>query len=193
MTRAAVSDNEKRCIRYLLFGILYVGIQEFWVSVLWKGSIVAFVLAVVITEVIFLTVTYQLGKVIDTIFAKLRIADVIAYVVFGLLGLVTIEWMFAGNRPGQTEANQFVMFTTWGGAALFARMMTDGAENVEKIKKYSLRFFLLFTGLATALGLVLSVINPQLSFAVTYVAAVLGYPIMNVFFIWYFIRKLKGP
>jgi hypothetical protein len=186
------NNAKRRYIHFLLFGILYVGIQEFWVSVLWKGSLISFALAVVITEVLYLTFAFFVGKWIDAIFSKIRIADLVAYVVCGLVGLITIEWIFVGNRPGETEANQFVMFTTWGGAALFARMMTDSSANVVKVKLYALRFFLLFTGLATLLGLIFAVINSQLTFAITYVAAILGYPIMNVFFIWYFFIKARG-
>ena len=108
---------------------------------------------------------------------------------------MTIEWLYAGNVPGETEANQFVMFTTWGGAALFARMFTDESAR-GNARTYALRFFLLFAGSATVLGLLFLIIDPSLSFAVTYVAAVLGYPLMNVFFGWHFasqLRSKRGP
>ena len=117
---------KRNYIKYLLYGILFVGTQEFWVSVLWDGNIRSFILAVVILEVLFLTVTYILGKLIDKIFSKIRIADIVAYVVSGIIGLVVIEWMFVGNTPDKLSTwHQFVMFGTWGGSALFARMHTE--------------------------------------------------------------------
>jgi hypothetical protein len=93
--------------------------------------------------------------------------------------------------PGSTEANQFVMFTTWGGAALFARMFTDESAR-GNARTYALRFFLAFAGLATVLGLLFLVINPPLTFVVTYGAAVLGYPLMNVFFGWHFATQIRS-
>jgi len=176
--------------KYLLFGILYVGIQEFWVSVIWRQDIVSFILAVVITETLFLSFTFYAGKTLER-FVSPRFVDFFTYLVSGIVGLATIEWYFAGNAPGQTEANQFVMFTTWGGAALFARIQTDNLVD-SKMKKIILRLFLVFSVPATVLGLLLLFVNPPLSFAVTYVAAVLGYPLMNILFVWFFIKKARG-
>lgn len=93
---------------------MFVGIQIFWVSVIWRGDIFGYVLEVIITDVLFVTFTYFLVKLIDNIFSKFRIADVIVYLLSGVIGLVIIEWMFAGNFPGKTEASQLTMFTTWG-------------------------------------------------------------------------------
>jgi hypothetical protein len=160
--------------------MLYVGVQEFWVSVLWRGDIRSFLLAVIITEGVFLAVTLYLGKFLDRALHRTGVADLVA----------SIEWLFAGNVPGRTEANQFVMFTTWGGAALFARMFTDESAR-GNARTYALRFFLLFAGSATVLGLAFLLVNPRLSFAVTYVAAILGYPLMNVFFGWHFASQLR--
>jgi hypothetical protein len=168
-----------------------VGTQEFWVSVLWRADIRSFLLAVIITEGLFLTFTLWLGNLLDRLLYRTGVADLVAYVLFGGVGLLAIEWLFAGNVPGSTEANQFVMFTTWGGAALFARMFTDESAR-GNARTYALRFFLVFAGLATVLGLLFLAINPPLTFAVTYVAAVLGYPLMNVFFAWHFARQIRS-
>ena len=176
--------------QYLFFGILYVGIQEFWVSVIWRQDIVSFILAVVITETLFFSFTYYAGKTLER-FVSPRFVDFFAYLVFAMVGLATIEWYFAGNVPGQTEANQFVMFTTWGGAALFARIQTDNLVD-PRTKKIILRLFLAFSVPATVVGLLLLVVNRQLSFAVTYVAAILGYPLMNILFVWFFVKKARG-
>ena len=183
---------QRSLIRFLSFGILYVGIQEFWVSVIWRGDLAAFFLAVAVTEVLFLLFAYFVGKLVDRLFSWLRVADIVAYLLFGAVGLVTIEWIFAGNLPGKTEANQFVMFTTWGGAALFARLFTDRAPYLERVRKYALASFLAFVGVATALGITFSVSNSSFAFAATYIAAIFGYPAMNVFFIWFFIRKIRA-
>lgn len=167
-------------LRFLLFGILFVGTQEFWVTFLWRGELFYFFLAVVFMEIPFLTIMWFIAK---------KTRPWITYLVSGVFGLVVIEWLYAGNLPGG-EASQFVMFTTWAGATLFALMYTDGRDS--KVKNYAMKYFLTFTGLATALGLVFFFANPQISFVITYWAAIIGYPIMTIFFIWYLIGIHKN-
>ena len=180
---------ERSYIKYLLFGILFVGMQEFWVNVIWRGNLISFILAIVILDFIFVSITYHVSKFLDK---KLPgIADIIIYLMFGIIGLVFIEWILWTNAPGQTEANQFVMFTTWAGTAIFARIFTDKSNNLEKIKKYLFRYFIFLTGTATLIGIIFLAINPQISFIVTFLAANIGYPLMIPFFIWYFIKKLN--
>lgn len=179
-------------IRFLLFGILFLGIQEFWVSTLWGGSFFNFILAVIVTEITFLTLGYFLIKLFKKLFSE-RISNITTYVFSGLLGLILIEWIFMGYNLSHPDNgnlwSQFTMFTNWGGIILFAKIMLDNSNEIFKLKKYMFRFFISFTGFATFMGLLFLFINSQITFVVTYLATIIGYPLMNIFFIWYFIKK----
>ena len=196
----AKSNNMKvkrNYLKFVLYGILVVGIQEFWVSYVWRNDIKSFLMAVIILEVLFLTFAFHFGKLIDKLFTKLRIADLIAYLIFGLVGLIVIEWFFAGNWPGSGR-NQFVMFSTWGGAALIARLFTDNSYDLKNVKKYFLKFYIPFAAIVTVLALIFPstlTFSPEkvsASFAITYLAANWGYPLMNIFYIWFIIKKIKN-
>jgi hypothetical protein len=194
---------KRNYLKFLLFGILFVGVQEFWVSVLWKlGTeslttlLFNFFLAVVITEVLFLTVAFYGGKLIDKMFSKLRIADLVSYIVFGMLGLIVIEWVYMGNVPGSGR-NQFVMFSTWGGAALIARLFTDESIYLEKIKFVFLKTFIPFAVIFTIFGIIIPstiLITPEqvaLSFFLTYNGANFLYPLFNIIYLWFFVNKIR--
>jgi len=181
---------ENRFGKYLLFGLLFIGFQTFWVSVIWRNDITGFILELVITDVLFLIVNYFAGIILDKFIPRKGLSDLLIYFFAAFLGLVVIEWIFVGNFPGETEASQFVMFTTWGGAAFFARMFSYKSSNLIKIRKYTFLFFVTFAGIATVLGLLFLAVNPKTSFVITYYAATVGYPLMVPFFIWYAMKKI---
>ena len=176
-------------LKYLAFGILFVGVQEFWVSVIWRGEIMGFVLAVLITEVAFFSFTYFCGMLLERFFGHTRFLEPVAYLIFGLSALIIIEWYFMGNLPGG-EASQFVMFSTWGGAAVMARIFTDEGVGLQRLRKIILATYLPFAVLFTVLGLILP--SQELRFAVTYLAAVNGYVALNIFYLIFFWKKYKA-
>ena len=173
--------------KFLLLGILFVGTQEFWVSFIWRGEFASFALAVLITETLFLTVAFFLAKLFRRIPGP-RFSSLALYLSMGLIGLVVIEWIIVGNLPGQTEASQIVMFPTWGGSAIFALILTDENAN-EKLKRFMVLTFAILAAIATIVSLILMSVNPQLSFALTYLTAITLYPCMNIFYIWHFIGE----
>lgn len=172
--------------KYLLVGIAFVGTQEFWVTVIWRGNVFGFILAVLITQVLFLTFTYFCGEVIERGLKRTGLVEPVAYGVFGLVGLGVIEWYFVGNVPG-SEASQIVMFSTWGGCVVMARIFTDNDVHLQKLKTAILWVFVPFAVLFTLLGLLLP--TYELRFTVTYLAANFGYLAFNIFYIIFFIKK----
>lgn len=174
--------------KYLLFGVLFVGIQEFWVSVIWRGDFVGFVLAVLITETVFFTFTYLCGLLFERQLKGSRLIEPILFVVFGVTGLVVIEWWFVGNTPS-SEASQIVMFSTWGGSAIMARIFTDQDARLNRLRKLILMTFVPVAALATLLGLTLP--THEMRFTVTYLTANFGYLALNVFYLMFFIQKFR--
>ncbi len=187
ITKIQYLIKQNNYLRFLLFGLLFIWVQTFWVSVIWRGEIISYILELLITDTIFVSIWFHINK----IFKKYNINDLFLYLLFWIIGLVIIEWIFAGNFPGQTEANQFVMFTTWWGTILFAKMFTEKSIELVRLKKYTFNYFLSFTWIATLISLIFLIINPEISFVITYIAAIIGYPIMTVFFLIYLFKKYK--
>ncbi len=172
-----------------MYGLLFIGVQTFWVSVIWRGDIRGYILELLITDILFVTGTFMAGRMLFSF----RGADVLIYLLAGFAGLVIIEWLFAGHWPGKTEASQFVMFTTWAGISAFARMMTDTSQNIQMVRSATFLFLLCLGGGGTITGLLLKAVNSPLVFKVTYLAANIGYPLMMPFFIVYFVQKIMRP
>ena len=123
------------------------------------------------------------------IFDRLRFADIIIYIVYGFFGLFFIEWFLIGNSPLQNpDANQFIMFSYWGGAVLTARIFTD--EKTRKLKKAILWFFIPYS-IISIIGGNLIPLNERLGPIV--LMAIIGYGLMNIFYILYFIKKIRKP
>ena len=110
--------------------------------------------------------------------------------------MIVIEWMFMGNVPGSGR-NQYVMFSTWGGAALIARLFTDTSSDLERIKKVFLKTFIPFAIIFTLLGILIPsyvLITPEqvpLSFFLTYNGANFIYPLFTLLYLWLFAHKLR--
>ena len=101
----------------------------------------------------------------------------------------------AGNVPGG-QASQIVMMSTWAGSVMMARLFTDPTLSLVRFKKIVLRIFLILVIPVTLLGLLLAnssgngLSNP--GFVITYFAANIGYPLMNIFWIIFFVKKIKA-
>ncbi|HIP24611.1 MAG TPA: hypothetical protein EYG79_13620 [Rhodobacteraceae bacterium] len=158
-----------RYLKFLSFGILFVGLQEFWVSYIWRGDFRSFVLAITITEGLFLSIAFALRRWLPLRFEALGL-----FIIMGLLGLVGIEWLLVGNTPSQSDASQIVMFATWGGAAVFALLQTDKAAP-KRLKRFAFWAFLVPALLATLAALAT---GQETAFAITYLTAITLYPLM---------------
>ncbi len=175
-------------LTYLFFGVLFVAVQTFWVAVIWNGDVLKFLLELVIADVLFVSATYGIAR----LYARFVFAEVLLYLTAGIIGLVLIEWVLVGSVPAATEANQFVMFTTWAGAATFARMVTDRSAPVAGIRRFGRIYFYVYAGIVTITGLVLLAVGSPLSFDVTYIGANVGYPLMVPVFIAFMVAGTRA-
>ncbi len=171
-------------LKFIAFGGLFVGVQEFWVSYIWRGDLTAFLLAVSLTEPGFLTLAYGLHRRLPVRFQALAL-----FAIMGSLGLFGIEWWLVGNTPGGSEANQLVMFATWGGAAVFALLQTD-PRAPKPLQRLAFWGFALPAFTATAVALATS---PTAAFALTYRVAVTLYPLMLALWAAYALYQFRAP
>ncbi len=174
--------------KFLLNGIIFIGIQEFWVSFIWNLNLVSFLMAVIILEVAFLFIAYILNKNLRRIFENQSRADLVSYITMGLLGLIGIEWIYVGNWTLQPWL-QLTMFSTWGGSALFAIIITDENDEIIQFARKFKKWFIIIVGITTILGLLLLFANSELAFILTYLVANTLYPLLNIVYFKYFRLK----
>lgn len=182
----------KDYFRFITTGWLFVGTQEYWVAFLWRDNLRGMLLAILVLETGFFTLGFLLSKAIDSRLPSFRYNNLVVYIVMGLVGLVLIEWLFAGNWPWVHPTTQLTMFTTWGGGVVFARLVADKSPERERVKRTSLCYFLILVITASVVATIFKFVNVKVTFAVTYLAALIGYTFMNVFFIWLFVIDYRN-
>lgn len=166
----------------MLSGCLFLLVVEFMYTYQIRGNLIGFFMTPII-QIPFLLVSYFIGKLLTKAVSS-RIVEPIIYVATGLFGLIAIEWLYVGLTPWGSDAWQLLMFTFWGGAVVFARILTD--VHVNTIKKWMLRYFATFSVIGIALGFFVRAENA------IYLISVLMYGLMNLFYLWYFWIKYKA-
>ena len=170
---------------YLIAGLFFSLVMEFMFQVQIQNNVVGFLMTPII-QIPFLLLAYFTSKFI---FKNSRFREIMIYVIYGLIGLFIIEWLYVGNTPwGNPDATQFIMFSYWGGAVIFARILTDKDKLVKKLKKWTLNYFIIYSLIAIFLGFLIP-FNERLGIIV--LMAIVGYGLMNIFYIWYFVKKAR--
>jgi len=100
---------------------------EFQGSVLLRGSLINFFLALVVVYATLSAVAYQIGKHVRS-----KHADLWFYAAGGLFGLLVIEWYCVGFYPGSGKSGiHAAMFTNWAAVFTIPRLFT--AQQTEEI------------------------------------------------------------
>ena len=176
----------KKILTYLISGLFFLLVMEFMFQVQILNNFVGFLMTPII-EIPFLLFAYFSSKLIDRLTEKSRFKEIAIYIIYGLIGLFFIEWLYAGNSPMQNpDANQFIMFSYWGGAVIFSRIFIDKDKTVKNIKKWILKYFIIYSTIAIFLGFL---IPAQERLCLIVLIAIAGYGFMNIFYIWYFAKK----
>ena len=173
---------------YILVGLVFFAVMEYMFSVIIRGDLSNF-LGSIIFNAFYLTIGYFSSKVIDRFFKPWKIEDVIIYLFYGCVGLA-IEWYLIGNSPwNNPDANQIAMFSYWAGAVIIARIFTNPDNDLWKLKRAILLFFIPYSVISIALGHILP--TYELRFGIMILLAIAGYDFMNLFYFWYFYHRFK--
>lgn len=106
--------------RYVLLGMGSMASAEFQGNVLLRGSLVNFVLAMVVVYLPLSAIAYCIGR-----YVKSQHADLWFYAAGGLFGLLVIEWCCLGFYPGSGKAGiHAAMFTNWAAVFTIPRLFT---------------------------------------------------------------------
>lgn len=173
-------------MNYLISGLFFLLVMEYMFQVQILGSFLGFLMTPIV-EVPFLLFAYFSSKVVDRLSIKSKFREVLIYLIYGLIGLFFIEWLCVGNSSWRNpNANQFIMFSYWGGAVVFARILTDDIEEIKNLRKWILRYFCIYSIIAILIGYFIPFherLGPIL------LIAIVGYGFINIFYIWYFTKK----
>ncbi len=170
----------------MLTGLFFLLVMEFMYKIQIFGDMGAFLFTPVI-QIPFLAFAYFTSGFFDERLGMKDWKEPFYYIIYGLIGLIPVEWVLCGNSPwGNPQAVQLIMFTYWGGSVVFSRMVVD--PSVGKVKRWTSGYFLLFTSAAFVLGFL---IPEGDRFGWVILMSLIGYGLMNVFFVWYFLKKFS--
>ena len=157
--------------RYLCYGLVFLLVLQFMVQIQIHKDWLGFgVLAII--HVVFMLLTSYANKWVPAKPYK----EMVLYGVYGLLGLVVLSTI-----PVWDEAVSPIMLVTyWGGAVMFARMMTD--TTLHYVNRYALWFF---TG-GSLLAIIIGFVVPQQE-RLDLLLSMLLYGFMHLFYLWYWI------
>lgn len=175
--------------KFILIGLFFAGVVEL-VKVL-SGDIIGYLVTLIIPYLPFLLFVYYFGKIIDKKIRDKTKAHLIHYLVFGLFGVVLIEWLLIGLSPwSNPDANPFLMLmfqlamiSYWGTVAFAPRMLLDDRKGFEKIKKSMMRFYIIFFVITYIIGFS----NPfEIIYPIVILLTASGHLLLNIFYIWFF-------
>jgi len=175
----------KKIWAYLISGLFFMLVMEFMFQFQIQNNLIGFLMTPII-QIPFLLFAYFTSRFL---FKNSRFHEFFIFIVYGLIGLFIIEWLYVGNTPwGNPDAVQWIMVSYWGGAIIFARIMTSKNQSISKLKKWMIWYFAIYTILAIGLGFLIP-FEERLGIIV--LMAVVGYGIMNIFYFWFFAKKFR--
>jgi len=117
---SAKSMPARPFLRYVLLGVASMASAEFQANVLLRGSLVNFILAMVVVYAPFSAVACGIGRYVNS-----PHADLWFYAVGGLFGMLVIEWFLIGFYPGSGKSGiHAAMFTNWAAVFTIPRVFT---------------------------------------------------------------------
>lgn len=201
-TGNAVRPPMKRFAAFLGIGSGFATVEEFLTVVLLKHDVKSYVFTLLVLFPVFLSFVYLSSKVLDKLWHTEPRRELAHFCVYGCVGLM-IEWFLIGLSPWSNPAAnplamllfQLGMFSFWATVAFAPRLFLVSEERPGKIRKSIVAFYVPYFALVYAVGLL---VPEHLRFATVSPLVIVGYLVVNIFFVFYFVRafsqtKRHGP
>ncbi|MFH1425196.1 MAG: hypothetical protein ABIG28_00500 [archaeon] len=177
--------------KYILIGLLFASVGE---GLIWffVGDVRGYVFATFMYACI-LVVAFFFGKLIDKLIKKKAVTDIVYFLLFGFIGLMT-EWAIGNSPWSNPNAGQFSMFVFHATTYFMPRLFLDKRKWVGKIKKWILRYFVIYF-ILVFLGLfffVRSLPPDQIVGWLAFLSFIVGYNVLVIFYLWYFIKNFRA-
>lgn len=176
-------------MKFIFIGFVFATVVEFQFNILVKGSsgISRYIFTVFFYPV-YLIFVYFSSRMIDRIFKKKTISDIVYYFAYGFIGM-SIEWFVIGNSPwGNPDAIQIGMFAFWVALAFMPRIFIDDGDDLKELKRSIIKYYAAYAIISTVMG---SMIPFDLRIVPIVLAEVIVYVLMNYFYIQYYRIKSK--
>jgi hypothetical protein len=189
--RKGKKDMQK-FLAFLGIGSFFATVEEFLTVVVLKHDLGSYIFTLLILFPVFLTFVYFSSRVIDRFIHTRSMQELTHYLTYGVLGLM-IEWFLIGLAPwSDPSANPLVMFvfqlgmfSFWATVGFAPRLFTNTDELSGKTRRTILKFYIPYFVAAY----VIAFLVPQNGkFLAIIGMIVLGYVIVNTFFVRYFLK-----
>ncbi|MGD2250173.1 MAG: hypothetical protein PVF58_17350 [Candidatus Methanofastidiosia archaeon] len=185
-----------KILKFILMGVVFAGVEEFLTIALIKEDLSGFFIVIMLFFPLYLTIVYFSSKIINYFWRK-EFADIIHFFTYGIAGLM-IEWFLIGLSPwSNPEAHpgamfffQVGMFSFWATVSFVPRMFIDERKKFNKIKKTMLKFYVSYFVIVYIIAFLLPV---YARFVVLILLIIVGYGLMNIFYLQYFLKSFKNP
>lgn len=181
-------------LKFILIGLGFAGVEEFLTIAVIEEDLQGFFIVILLIFPGYLILVYFSSKIIDY-FWKKAIADVIYFFTYGMTGLM-IEWFLIGlspwsnpeAHPGAMFIFQVGMFSFWATISLVPRIFIDERKRFSNLKKTILKYYISYFGIVYIIAFLLP---PELRFVILIPLIIVGYCLMNVFYVMYFRKSFS--
>ena len=184
-----------KVLKFILIGLVFAGVEEFLTIALIREDFLGFFTVILLVFPIYLILVYFSSTFIDYFWGR-ETADVVYFFTYGTTGLL-IEWFLIGLSPwSNPEANpgamfifQIGMFSFWVTISFVPRIFIDERKQFNAIKKTMLKFYVSYF---VVTYIIASIIPPHLRFVVLIPLIIVGYSLMNIFYLLYFTKSFHS-
>lgn len=185
-----------KTLKFILIGLIFAGVEEFLTIALIKKDLSGFFNVMVLIFPTYLTIVFFSSKIIDY-FWRREIADVIHFLTYGIAGLM-IEWFLIGlspwsnpeAHPGTMLIFQVGMFSFWATLSFVPRIFIDERKRFNTIKNRMLKFYVSYFIIVYIIAFFIPV---YARFVILILLIIVGYSLMNVFYLQYFLKSFGNP
>jgi len=192
---AYFAEAMKKFLTFIAIGSFFATVEEFLTVVVLKHDPGSYIFTLLILFPVFLAFVYFTSRLIDHFIQGRTAQDLSHYFIYGLVGLM-IEWFLIGlapwSDPSANPALMFVfqlgMFSFWATVGFAPRLFLNPGELSRRARRSILRFYIPYFILAY----IISLSVPQsLRFVTIIPLIILGYLLVNLFFVIYFRRSFS--
>lgn len=185
----------KNLLKFVVVGSFFATVEEFLTVVVLRHDVGAYVFTLVILFPAYLILIWTLSRLLRWLIRNEATEAIAQWLLGGFLGL-TLEWTLMGLAPwSNPDANpvlmlllQLGMFSFWSTVAFAPRLFVNVDELSRRTRRGLLKFYLPYFGVLYGMAWG---VKTELKFVVIIGGIVLGYSLLNAFYVGYFLRARK--
>jgi hypothetical protein len=186
----------RRLLAFIAVGSFFATVEEFLTVVVLRRDVASYLFTLVVLFPVFLTFVWSSSWLLNRLARRQPTQEVLHFFLYGLLGLLLIEWLLIGLTPwSDPNAHpavmllfQLGMFSFWATVAFAPRLFLTPGELSRRARRAILAFYLPYF---LAVYVVALSIPERWRFVVVIALIVFGYLTLNGFYLAYFVRSFR--